>query len=294
MFETWAFGIQASVGEHDLRYSWNRGKRTLQVNSEPCRKTSEYLACSGLVVWMGNEDLQLVRGPGDARRRYLDFAASQIYPDYRPSLRAYEKTVRSRNHLLKRDASPNWKEIDAYTEVLIRHGEVLTARRAQLIASLEPWANDAHHHVGGGTESLSIGYQSNAGDTFADSLAASRADELRRRVTLIGPHRDEVTLQIDGRPAAQFGSEGQQRTVALALKLAQARLLQQQRANAPLILVDDIFGELDSSRRNALLGYLPAEAQKLITTTQIDWLHDSTPAQIAAHYRVEAGAVERV
>ena len=113
---------------------------------------------------------------------------------------------------------------------------------------------------------------------------------MRRRQTLVGPHRDDFQLTLHGMPAAQFASEGQQRTIALALKLAQAKLLSALRGAEPVMLLDDIFGELDPARRNALLGYLPEGAQKLITTTHLDWAR-GTAFDSAEVFQVEAGAV---
>ncbi|MGK0187776.1 MAG: DNA replication and repair protein RecF [Verrucomicrobiales bacterium] len=302
-FDSNGFGIRATLGETELSHSWQAGKRKLALDGDVCRRSSDYLASSGLVVWMGNEDIQLVRGAGEGRRRYLDFIGSQLFPDYRPALLAYEKALRSRNFLLKRDASPSWRQIDAYSDVLVRHGEILIQRRAQLVEFLQPWAAEAHACVGGNKETLAIDYHCGATSPespdagFAESLAASQPHELRRRVTLVGPHRDDLALKVDQRSAGQYASEGQQRTVALALKLAQARLLQERRQITPVILVDDIFGELDPSRRNALLNYLPADAQKLITTTHLGWL-DDTPASsseiIRTRFQVSAGTVAQL
>lgn len=287
-------GIRARMGDVELGYTWKSGKRRLTIDGAACRSTRDYLAASGLVVWMGNEDLQLVRGGSEARRRYLDFAGSQLFPDYRPALRAYEKALRSRNFLLKRDATPSWRQIDAYSEVLVRHGEVLIGRRADLARQLQPWAAEAHLSVGGHREELAIRYVPSVVTSFGEALFASRADELRRRVTVVGPHRDDVALEIDGRSAGQFASEGQQRTLALALKLAQARLLEQRRGTTPVILVDDIFGELDPRRRNALLGYLPVSAQKLITTTHLDWLDKDSGFEAGARFEVACGRVRNL
>lgn len=299
-FDRDGFGIKANLDDVELSHSWLAGKRRLALDGIPCRKSSDYLAASGLVVWMGNEDIQLVRGAGDSRRRYLDFAGSQLFPDYRPALVAYEKALRSRNFLLKRDTSPAWKQIDAYSEVLVRHGEILIDRRKQLIQQLQQWAAEAHGHVGGSREGLSISYRPGAASTdgvdagFAELLAESRPEELRRRVTLVGPHRDDLALMIDDRSAGQYASEGQQRTVALALKLAQARVLEELRETVPIILVDDIFGELDPGRRNALLSYLPASAQKLITTTHLDWLDATTADSTATRFEVNAGSLTKI
>ena len=129
--------------------------------------------------------------------------------------------------------------------------------------------------IGGADEFLTLTYEPSGGEDLAEKLAAAREEELRRRVTFIGPHRDDVAVAINGLPAARFASEGQQRTIALALKLAQAAVLTRECGRFPLLLMDDIFGELDPRRRNALLRALPAASQKLITTTHLNWLDDS-------------------
>ena len=294
-FGTSSLGVRGQVGDVELTYAWSAGKRKLSVDGETCSKAGDYLASSGLVVWMGSEDLHLVRGNAEARRRYLDFAGSQWFPDYRAALRSYDKALRSRNFLLKRDASPNWKEVDAYSEVLIRHGEVLLARRRELVELLSPLAARGHGDVGGSIETLAMRYVSGTGGRdFASALGESRSNELRRRSTVVGPHRDDVRLEVDDRPASQFGSEGQQRTVALALKLAQANLLSRRGKGPPILLIDDVFGELDGSRRNALLATLPEDSQKLVTTTNVDWLEKNGPVAagaISAHYSVHHGTI---
>ena len=290
-FESSGFGIEGDLGEARLSFTYMpSGRKRMMVDGDPQRRRGDYLANSGLVVWMANDDLNLVRGGGDPRRRYLDFIAAQVHPGYRVALRAYERALRARNFLLKRDARPNWDQIDAYTQLLVEHGTVLTDVRRDLVESLLPWAEEAQNRVSGKAEPLSLCYQAGGGDDLRASLAAARSEEARRRQTLVGPHRDDVVLSLHGMPASQFASEGQQRTIALALKLAQAKLLSALRGREPVMLLDDIFGELDPARRNALLGYLPERAQKWITTTHLDWAR-GTAFESAAVFRVAAGSV---
>ena len=108
-------------------------------------------------------------------------------------------------------------------------------------------------------------------DDFAGDLASSRAQETRLRQTVVGPHRDDIQILVEANAASQYASEGQQRTVALALKIAQARVFMMEEGTPPLLLIDDIFGELDPVRRNLLLRHLPADAQKLVTATTMQW-----------------------
>ena len=290
-FERDGFGIEGDLGEAILSFGYAPdGKKRMAVDGEVARRRGDYLASSGLVVWMANDDLNLVRGGGDPRRKYLDFAASQVHPGYRVALRAYERALRARNFLLKRDARPNWDQIDAYSKLLVEHGTVLTKVRRDLVESLTPWADEAQARVSGKHEPLELRYQPGGGDDIEAALVASREQESRRRQTLVGPHRDDVVLTLHGMPASQFASEGQQRTLALALKLAQAKLLAALRGVEPVMLLDDIFGELDPARRNALLGYLPEGAQKLITTTHLDWAQ-GTGFESASVFRVSGGDV---
>lgn len=290
------FGVAGALSGHELTYTTLGAEKKLLLDGEPARRTADYLTASGLVVWMGNGDLELVSGTGEPRRRYLDFTGSQLFPEYRHALKSYEKALRQRNFLLKRDASPPWPEIDAYTEVLVPHGENLLQLRAVLLEKLAPHAAAAHAAIRaadpGSTvpEALSLTWQP-GGDSqnLATELRHRRAEETRRRVTVSGPHRDDFQAALDGLPAGTFASEGQQRTLALSLKLAQATLLREARGQAPILLLDDIFGELDPHRRNALLAALPADSQKLITTTHLGWM-DGVPAG-ARRYQVERGTV---
>ncbi|MDB6071061.1 MAG: replication and repair protein RecF, partial [Verrucomicrobiales bacterium] len=295
-FGSEGFGIAGTLRGQELTHTSTGSIKKLLIDGEPARRTADYLAASGLVVWMGNGDLELVSGTGEPRRRYLDFLGSQLYPEYRGTLKSYEKALRQRNFLLKRDASPPWREIDAYTAVLVQHGQILLTLRADLLEKLTPRAAAAHAAIraadpgSASPEVLSLTWQP-GGDShdLAAQLLDRRDEEARRRVTLSGPHRDDFSSALDGLPAGTFASEGQQRTIALALKLAQATLLDQARGQAPILLLDDIFGELDPHRRNALLAALPPDSQKLITTTHLGWL-DAHPLS-AQRYQVEKATI---
>lgn len=269
-------GVLDGSMESELRLQYRETGRKLLVDGEAQKSASDYLRHSALVVWMANDDLALVRGGGDGRRRFLDFMASQLYPGYREALRSYEKALRSRNHLLKRDASPKWPQIDAYSRLLHDYGQVLSSARRVLVEQLQPRAADAQTRISGTGEILTLHYESasGGGDDLLALLEAKRDEELRKRQTAAGPHRDDLALLLNGMPAAKFASEGQQRTVALALKLGQTNLFLETRQEAPVMLIDDVFGELDPGRRNALMANWPAASQKLITTTHLDWLDD--------------------
>ena len=155
-----------------LKFVWHQGQRRLQAAGQDALGPSRYLARSAVLVWMGNDDLSLIRGPGEGRRRYLDFLGSQAFPAYRPALLAYDKALRSRNRLLK-DDQPDARQIAAYTAPLIEHGTTLTQLRHHLVTELKPWAAAAHCEISENpAESLEISYQGSATTDFAAALAA--------------------------------------------------------------------------------------------------------------------------
>ena len=287
---TKGFGIAGDPWESERKIRYSREGLFLEADGESRPSQTGYLADGGLVVWMGNEDLELIRGPGEVRRRYLDFIGAQIDPAYRRSWSRYRRALRAKNALLKESRSRD-AEILSYEEILIEHGTVLMDVRSRIISELSPLAADAQLAVSGKNEPLTLAYLPASGPDLRESLLQARERETRLRQAVIGPHRDEIDLRIHGMPAADFSSEGQQRTLALALKLAQGKLLEQRGGKLPIYLMDDIFGELDPGRRNALMNHLPPLAQKWITTTHLDWLQDSPQLQGIARFQVNAGRV---
>lgn len=272
--ESPGFGIAGDCWQSDrqVRFTSRQGVE-MKVDDEQVTKQSEYLAGGGLLVWMGNDDLELVRGSGRVRRRYLDFLGCQLDPAYRDHLNRYKRVLKARNLLLK-DRVLREPEIAAYSELLVRHGEFLTHARRELVGLLLPEVVASQLAVSHCDERVGLEYVAGAGDDLGKSLEMTHERERRLGQTVVGPHRDELRLTVNGMAAADFASEGQQRTLALSLKLAQGELLQKQAGRMPLYLLDDIFGELDPDRRNALMEALPDQAQKLITTTNIDWMQD--------------------
>jgi DNA replication and repair protein RecF len=267
-----SFGVSGQLGNHLLEFRYSTLRRKAALDHVEQRPLDEYLRLAR-VVSFANTDIELVRGGSETRRRYLDFLATQIDPLYRPALRAYERALRSRNALLK-SPHPRPREIAAYDLPLLEHGAMLGAMRSKLVERLAPLARAAHREISGTGETLELRFAPGNSDDFAHDLENSHAQELRLRQTIVGPHRDDIDLLVESQPANQYASEGQQRTVALALKIAQARIFMMEEGTPPLLLIDDIFGELDPVRRNMLLQHLPAEAQKLVTATAMPWRQD--------------------
>lgn len=287
-FGSAGFGVAGNPWNCERQVRHGATGLTLKSDGTQRQSPRDYLSDGGLVVWMGNDDLELVRGPGEVRRRYLDFLGSQVSATYRNSWSRYRRALKAKNLLLKANP-PRMAEIASYEAVLAEHGTILMETRRSLVAALAPHASAAQHAVSGKSEPLILEYQPAGGPDLRSSMELAREKELRLRQSVVGPHRDELSLKLHGMPAAEFASEGQQRTIALALKLAQGEVLGEHSSTLPIYLLDDIFGELDPPRRRALIANLPAGAQKWITTTHLGWLDDTPLPSGFLHCRVGSG-----
>ncbi len=265
------FGISLDTELDTRRLVWEERRLSMMVNGAPRRDYADYLNDAPPVTWLGNKDIALVSGPAEERRRYLDFLGTQWHPAYRESLQAYRKALKSRNALL-RNPRHSQATLASYAAVLARHGAVLMQLRHELIRLLMPHVAQQHLRMSGAQEEVNLRYAPSTTLPLEEAFASTLEADERAGCTTLGPHRDELLLSIAGNPAADFASEGQQRTLATALQLAQSSLLQVETGRAPLLLIDDVFGELDPTRRKALLASLPPEAQVFITTTHLDWL----------------------
>jgi DNA replication and repair protein RecF len=263
-----SFTVRGSFSGHLIEFQYGGLRRKLRFDGVEQRTATEYLRVAR-VVSFANADIDIVRGSSEGRRRYLDFVGTQIDERYRPTLRAYERALRARNALLK-STPVRPRELAAYDPPLIAHGTILRGLRASIVERLAPFVAAAHRQTSKNQERVDIYFSPGHGEDFAADLARSGQEEIRLKQTIVGPHRDEVDLFIDGMSAQVFASEGQQRTLAVALKIAQANVLRQEGA-PPILLIDDIFGELDPGRRNALLASLPPDTQKLVTATTLQW-----------------------
>jgi DNA replication and repair protein RecF len=287
-------GTVVSQGEHQIKIYWSARERNLTLDGRPIRKLTDYLGVLRTVVFC-SEDLQLVKGTARARRRFMDLLLSQTHPTYLPLLQRYTQAVRSRNALLKQPIL-NPEAIEGFSRELITAGGEILRLRRELLPRLGPLAQRAYSRIaGGGAEELRLEYLPTVKNDFAVELAQARARERAYRSTLIGPHRDDLQLLIADRSAAQFSSEGQKRTLAIALKMAQAEYLVGLHGVPPILLIDDIMGELDANRRAGFLPLLEqahqARGQVFMTATEANW-----PAELgrdAVRWTVRAGKLER-
>ncbi len=260
-------------GEQDIKMYWSAQERRLTLNGHPVKKLSEYFGVLRAVVFC-TEDLQLVKGPGSRRRRFLDLLLSQTSPTYLPLLQRYTRTLRSRNALLKsRTFDP--VALESFTGELIAAGNELMEKRRELLPRLSPLARLAYRRISNDAEELRLEYQPSIKTDFALELAQTRGREQAMRATVVGPHRDDLQILLGDKSAAQFGSEGQKRSVTIALKLAQAEYLTGIHGAPPILLIDDVMGELDIKRRSGFLPLLQraqhARSQVFMTATEENW-----------------------
>ncbi|HEV2454486.1 MAG TPA: DNA replication/repair protein RecF [Verrucomicrobiae bacterium] len=261
------------AGEREIKMFWSARERNLALDGRPVKKLSDYLGVLRAVVFCA-EDLQLIKGAARARRRFLDLLLAQSNPLYLPLLQRYLRAVRARNALLKQRSSDE-AALDSFSQEMVKLGDELIRLRRDLVPKFSPLARLAYRRISNDAEELRIEYRPSVKNDFAVELAQSRARERTFRATLIGPHRDDVHLLLNEKSAAQFSSEGQKRTLAIALKMAQAEFLGGVHGSAPVLLIDDVMGELDVKRRSGFLPLLEnarkTGGQVFMTATEENW-----------------------
>ena len=260
-------------GGHEIKMYWSAAERSLSLDGRPVKKLSDFLGTLRAVVFC-TEDLQLVKGTARIRRRFLDLLLTQTHPTYLPLLQRYATALRSRNALLKRHA-PDEAALESFTRELVATGGEIIRLRRELVPKLSPLARLAYRRVSNDVEELRIEYLPSVKRDFAVELAQARRREQTYRATLVGPHRDDLQLLQNDLSAAQFGSEGQKRTLAIALKMAQAEYLTGIHGSPPILLIDDVMGELDVKRRSGFLPLLErsqqSRGQVFMTCTEANW-----------------------
>ncbi len=276
------------------------------------------------------EDIDLIAGSPEARRHYLDTSICQIDRRYYQSLQVYNRVLSQRNSLLRRlrEYAGDLQQLDFWDQRLIEEGSELVSRRLEIVAQLDRLGQGIHPHLTGGEERLRLLYRCNlplegeAGleahyqlplemarpptgmgtetlsrlqikAAFQQQLEAQQEKEIERGMTLIGPHRDDLRFLVGGVDMCIYGSRGQQRTIAISLKLAEMELIRAETREEPILLLDDVMSELDEERRRYLMDAISEEQQVIITTTE---LTSFTPSflQQATVWRIHEGRMQRL
>lgn len=270
----------------DLTIS-NQGKKA-KINGLEQKKLSHFIGTLNVVMF-APEDLEIVKGSPAVRRRFLDMEIGQVHPAYIYDLSQYNKILQQRNNYLRQPttASSGNPLLEVWNEQLAQFGTKITKKRQSFIKKLQNWAEKVHAGITNGQEELKIDYCSSLltaneeeeavlFEQFMLKLSQVKEQELRRGATLIGPHRDDLKFYINGNDVQTFGSQGQQRTTALSLKLAEIELIREEVGEYPLLLLDDVLSELDRYRQTQLIETFQRKVQTFITTTGIESIDLST------------------
>lgn len=274
-----------------------KNRKSLKIDGIKMKKASDLLENVYTVVF-SPDDLKIVKEEPEKRRRFIDRELCQLKPVYFDSISKYKKVLAQRNFLLKED-HPDMSMLDIWDEELCEYGARIMHERALFIKKLQDISRDIHNDLTDGKEKLDVEYESNVilssdlkeqKESFKNVLAESREKDILRRNTGKGPHRDDIRIMIDGVDVRSFGSQGQQRSAALSLKLAEIKLIYDETGEKPVLLLDDVLSELDKVRQKQLINSF-GDIQIFITTTEItDDLRESIPDHVI--FEVKKGIVK--
>ncbi len=278
-----ALALSLQVSEGKKRYLLNgKGKRTADLKG---------LVPSAFTP----DDLELAKGASAPRRAALDALGSQLSANHYVIKKDYEKVVRYKNRLLKEEASADL--VASIDETLVTCGAQLACYRSALFEKLAPIVRSYYATIADGREDMDLCYvpswedhdpsvpvtysfgRDEARERLQRQLSRRRGDERARKRALVGPHADHVEFFIGGRNAALYGSQGQQRSIVLAFKLAEAALIRDMLGQKPVLLLDDVMSELDAGRRNALVSFIEGDIQTFITTTNLAYFDEELLAR---------------
>jgi DNA replication and repair protein RecF len=275
--------IQRKYGDCHLQLDLTEHGKKARINGLEQRKLSEYIGTLNVVLF-APEDLSIVKGSPVIRRRFLDMEIAQVYPSYLYALGQYNKILFQRNNFLRSgDALKAVNEglLAVWNEQLATFGSKIMKRRQNFMQKLQVWAQSIHHEITHGAEKLVVTYvpsiesdhqedETVLFERFMIKLSHVREQELRRGTTLVGPHRDDLLLTINDKDVYHYGSQGQQRTTALSLKLAEIELMNEETGEYPVLLLDDVLSELDRNRQSQLIETFRSKVQTFITTTSLE------------------------
>ncbi|MFW5867288.1 MAG: DNA replication/repair protein RecF [Armatimonadota bacterium] len=252
------------------------GAKTIEVDGREVESAREAIGrVQAILFWVGA--LEVVKGSPSDRRRFMNTAIGQMSARYLDDLARYRRALRQRNEVLKgmRGRDGDGRMLAPWTHALVESGAPVTADRSDYLAALAPEAATLHERLGVGSEALTVRYDPSVeaigdadeiADEFHRRLEETHPAELQRGSTQVGPHRDDITLEVDGIDLRRFGSQGQQRTAALSLKLAQARVALSRTELQPILLLDDCLSELDVNRGAAMLDLSRDHEQMIVTS----------------------------
>ncbi|MDR0199294.1 MAG: DNA replication/repair protein RecF [Streptococcaceae bacterium] len=281
--------VQKSTTTVPLELSLDAKGRHVKVNHLPENRLADYIGQLKAILF-APENLELVKGAPAVRRRFLDMEIGQTHPTYIYDLLRYNHTLHERNALLKNEQdSIDPVLLDVLDTQLLEHGTKIIATRKAFLAQLSELATAIHKELTHDSETLNLNYLPRVESDFAQELKDRRKVDLIRHQTTIGPHRDDFSFISNTINLADFGSQGQQRTAALSIKLAEIELIHKESGEYPILLLDDVLSELDNTRQLDLLATALNKTQTFLTTTTLEHLKNLPKAlQI---YNVASGSL---
>lgn len=266
-----------------LELQFSKKGKIARVNHLEQKKLSSYLGQLNVILF-APENLELVKGSPANRRRFMDMELGQMNPIYLHELVEYQRIVKQRNAYLKQLALKKATAdmyLEVLTEQLIERASVIIFHRLAFMKQLEELAMPIHQQISLGREVFSVRYQSslaieegmtilNLQEVYRQQFAQVQKREVEQMTTLVGPHRDDIIFYINDKPVQTYGSQGQQRTTVLSLKLAEIELMKLATGEYPLLLLDDVLSELDDDRQTHLIKAIENKVQTFITTTSLD------------------------
>lgn len=289
-----------------LSFLFRRGKRRQIARNGETIHLKELVGTLNTVLF-SPEDLFLIKGAPAERRRFLDGEISQASPAYYHEIATYQRLVAQRNALLKRirERRAAISALEPWEPQLAASAARITAKRLEVVRKLSMLANLMQRRISGSRENLSLALAIAGSEEMSladvtkslepwynEKLKECRTVDIARGVTTVGPHRDDLVLEVNGVNLRAFGSQGQQRTGALSLKLSELEFLRSETGEYPVLLLDDVMSELDAERRQALLAFLRKERiQTIITATEAAYFPRE---RMGSSYRVSAGSIERI
>lgn len=298
--------IQKRNGPLSLQLVISKKGKKAKSNHLEQPKLSQYVGNMNIVMF-APEDLNLVKGSPQVRRRFIDMEIGQVSAVYLHDLSQYQKILNQRNHYLKQLQTKRQTDrtmLDVLTSQLIEVAARIVKKRFEFLQLLQSWAEPIHKGISRGLESLIIEYKpsvevseqtelSKIIEVYDEKFAKIREREIERGVTLAGPQRDDLAFFVNGKDVQTFGSQGQQRTTALSLKLAEIELIHAEIGEYPILLLDDVLSELDDYRQSHLLNTIQGKVQTFVTTTSVEGINHDTLKQ-AATFHVQSGEMTKL
>ncbi len=254
----------------DMHIKKNKAKG-IAINGVPVKKALDLYGVVN-IIFFSPEDLNIIKNGPSGRRKFMDMVLCQLNKVYANNLINYNKTIDQRNKLLKDIYyNPSLKDtLDIWDSQIVKFGSEIISQRKEFIEKLNYIISPIHSKLSGGKEQLTISYEPSVEvNNFEKELTNYRERDIKVKATEIGPHRDDVVFMINGIDIRKYGSQGQQRTTALSLKLAEIELVKEITGDNPILLLDDVLSELDSNRQNYLLNSIN-DVQTIITCTGLD------------------------